>query len=108
VRKVWNDWNMAEVNRRVVFRIRFAEIEFMDLDQDSNICTIGGCRGRITMYDDPAMQTYQPYNSYELSPNEAFKFIFAFRDQEEFVERVKNEVKEGAWGRKHDGHKLGT
>jgi hypothetical protein len=103
VRKVWNDWNMAEVNRRVVFRIRFAEIEFMDLDQDSNICTIGGRRGRITMYDDPAMQTYQPYNSYELSPNEAFKFIFAFRDQEEFVERVKNEVKEGVWGKKPDG-----
>jgi len=103
VRKVWNDWNMAEVNRRVVFRIRFAEIEFMDLDQGSNICTIGGCRGRITMYDDPAMQAYQPYNSYELSPNEAFKFIFAFRDQEEFVERLKSEINEGVWGKKPDG-----
>jgi len=100
---VGKDWKWGDHNNRIVFHIRFTEVEFIDIDRDFNICTLGGRRGRITVYDDLTMQTYQPHNSYELSPNEAFKFIFAFRDQEEFVERVKNEVKEGVWGKKPDG-----
>jgi len=100
---VGKDWKWGDHNNRIVFRIRFTEIEFIDIDRDFNICTLGGRRGRITVYDDLTMQAYQPHNSYELSQNEAFKFIFVFEDQEEFVERVKSEVKEGVWGKKPDG-----
>ena len=105
---VGKDWKWGELHNRTGYNIRFGDIEYMDIDKDSNICTIGGRRGWLTAYDDMTMQTHKPYNRVELAPNEPFRFIFAFNDQEEFVERVKGQVKDGVWGNKPEGLILNT